>query len=184
MREHVRWYETRLKGFCNSLKHYSKENSIIIIIEISWRVCVTLLTLLQAWLPNSDPTEWELQSNWWQFDLYTHSFISLCTVAWNSLRIHVKITKKVKWSHADGWWMYERHVQGFGNQDCNPISWLVPNCTNCLWIFIIIQANCSKTVSKHFSHIKATRYNARITRINTQFDREIRLIHLGTKLQE
>jgi hypothetical protein len=78
--------------------------------------------------------------------------------------------------------MHERYAQGFGNQECNLISRSVPNCTNCLRILIVIQVNYSKTISEHFNHIKATRYNSRITRIGIQFDREINLICFGTEL--
>jgi hypothetical protein len=77
--------------------------------------------------------------------------------------------------------MHERHVQVFGNQDCNSISRLVPNRTNCYWILIAIQPNCSKVVNEYINYTKATKYSARIVRINIQFDREINPIHLGTE---
>jgi hypothetical protein len=173
MQWYMRWYEAWLKDFCNSSECYSNKSSTIIAIATCWRVCATLLVLLQVWLPNWDSIEWDFILEL-VINRFAHSLVYL------SLHSSTKFTSNLWQRHGTTWKKLCKEVMNMyrarpWQPKLQSILQLIPNCTNCYQNSIAIWANC---------YTEATKYTARIARISTQFDREIGLIHLGTESQE
>jgi hypothetical protein len=86
--EHIGWYETRLKGFCNPPEYYSREIGI----NCDWDQLKGLCNPLDSITSLIERLEIQLSKNYGRISnnltRTVMNSLSLCTVTWNSPLIH------------------------------------------------------------------------------------------------